>query len=233
MPKMTEAEALALLIHNSKSRSRKVDLLTLAEASEYLEKLCGSRKDVADRVGVKPETLRVYGLVHRLPERVKRMVHARLVDNPEIVEVISRQKEKHAEDWQTELAEAVASYGLHTKDVRDIERYARDNPGSSLAESISRVLRSKPTVEKRYVVITDLGEGISGRLSRIREEDRLEFVSKALGIRLISCDLRGNGLLLLLSEEAFAALSKRAGETKMPLEVLIDNGISKGLGARS
>jgi len=233
MPKMSEAEALALLIHNSKSRSRNVNLLTLAEASEYLEKLYGSKEEVASRIGVSTETLRVYGLVLRLPERAKNMVHARLVDNPEIVEVISRQKKKHGEDWQTELAEAVASYGLHTKDVRDIERYARNNPSSSLAESISRVLRSKPTVEKRYVVITDLEEGISGRLSRIREEDRLEFVSKALNIRLISCDLRGNGLLLLLSQEAFAALSKRAGEMKMPLEVLIDNGISQRLGVKS
>jgi hypothetical protein len=230
MPKMTEAEALALLIHNAKSRSRKTDLLTLAEASEYLEQLYESKEEVARRVDVNPETLRVYGLVRRLPEEVKRLVRSRLIDNPEVVEAILRLPD---EQKRLELANAVVSYGLNTQDTRNIEKYCRYNPEATVEESISRVLRSKPTVEKRYVLITELAEGASVGLSRVRDEDRLEFFSKALGTRVISYDLRGGSLLLLLSEEAFATLSTKARKAKTPLEVLIDNEISQGLGAGS
>jgi len=231
MSAMTEPKALALLIHSAKSRSRKADLLTLAEASHFLEKLYGSKEAVKARIGVSTETLRVYGLVRRLPERVKSMVHSRLLDNPEIVEVIDRMK-MTSSDRRIELAEAVVSYGLTTKDAREIERYARDNPGSSIEESISRVLRSRPMTERRYVVFTELPKKASAGLSRMGEADRRDFFERSLGVSLMTCDLRDESLLLVLGEAAFAALRAKAKEIGVSLEDMIDEAVSRGLVGR-
>jgi hypothetical protein len=230
MSAMTEPKALALLIRNVKSRSREIDLLSLAEASGFLEKLYGSREAVAARLSISTETLRVYSLVRRLPERVKSMVHSRLLDSPEIVEVIDRVRAN--EERQIELAQAVVSHNLSTKDAREIEKFARDNPDSSTEESVSRVLRSRPMIERRYLIFTELPREASIGLSRIREADRRSILEKTLGVSLMTCDLRGGSLLLLFEEQAFVALTARAKQTGVSLEDMIDEAVSEGLVGR-
>lgn len=231
MTEMTELKALALLIRNAKSRSRKIDLLTLAEASEYLEKLYGSKKALATKTGIRPETFRVYGLVQRLPFEVKILVRSRLLDNPEIIESILRASPNNKEKL-IELAEAVVSYGLNTQDTRALEKFVRYNPDASIAESVSRVLKSKPVTERRYVLVTELPDGISRQLqgSQIRCDDILTSM-KHLGISdIVSCDLHDKTLMLVIGEKGFLTLKAKAKAMNVSLEEMINIAITHGRG---
>jgi hypothetical protein len=228
---MTELEALALLIRNAKSRSRKIDLLTLAEASQYLENLYGSKKELAMKTDIGSETFRVYGLVQRLPFEVKRLVRSRLIDNPEIIESILRASPNNKEK-QIELAEAVVSYGLNTQDTRAVEKFVRHNPDVSIGKSISRVLESKGITERRYVLVTELSQAISRQPSgsQIRCDDVLASM-KDLGISdIVSCDLHDKTLILIMGEKGFSTLKAKAKAKNASLEEMIDTAILRGLG---
>jgi hypothetical protein len=226
---MTEAEALALLIRNAKTRAntRSIDLLTLAEASEYLEKLYGSKKELARKIGASTETFRVYRLVKKLPSTAKPLVRSRLIDNPETIESILRIPNT---EKQIELAEAIVSHRLNTNDTRAIEKFARYNPEKSMAECITRVLQSKPTVERRYVIVTELSEKTSQQLPpspEVRKSRLLASIGN-LGIQdIIACDLHNRTMILVLGEKGFSILKTKAKAAGASLEDMIDLTIAR------
>ena len=230
MTEMTELKALALLIRNAKSRSRKIDLLTLAEASEYLEKLYGSKKALATKTGIRPETFRVYGLVQRLPFEVKILIRSRLLDNPEIIESILRASPNNKEKL-IEIAEAVVSYGLNTQDTRALEKFVRYNPEASIPESVSRVLKSKPVTERRYILVTELPEGISRQVQGSQIRCDLLTSMKDWGISdIVSCDLHDKTLMLVIGEKGFSTLKAKAKAMNVSLEEMINIAVTHGRG---
>ncbi|MFC1618759.1 hypothetical protein ACFL45_02330 [Candidatus Neomarinimicrobiota bacterium] len=137
MTKLNEQVALSILFANTKRKRRTADLIRIAEACEFLIKLYGSQKAVAQKVGVSPEIIREFKKLLALPPEVKDMVRGKKIDSLDIAYRISMLKNKKE---QIELAQQVAE--LHSKDVRDIKRLIT-RTGLSAKESRRKVLDSK------------------------------------------------------------------------------------------
>jgi hypothetical protein len=224
---MKKNEALALLIHNSKTRTRNTDLVTLAHAEELArqeEKL--SRRELANKLGVGEETLRVYSLAGKLPSDVKSLVKARLIDGPEIVEVLSR---SHDPKRQSEIARALIAYGLGTNDARMIERFARDNPKLTIEECVSRVLSSKPTVERRYAIVTEL-QPSTVKVLETRNDDAVKSILTKEGLSEILSFVRlRNIMVLVVGESGFSFLRKIAQASMISIDIAPEELITRGL----
>jgi ParB-like chromosome segregation protein Spo0J len=222
---MKENEALALLIHNSKTRSRNTDLVTLAQAEDFLMRLYDlSRKELADKIDVTDETLRVYSLAGKLPSDVKSLVKARLIDGPEILEVLSR---SHDPKRQSEIARALIAYGLGTKDARMIEKFARDNPKLTIEECVSRVLSSKPTVERRYAIVTEL-QPSSVKVLETKNDDAVKSILTKEGLSEILSFVRlRNIMVIVVGESGFSFLRKIAEASKISIDMAPEELVTK------
>lgn len=224
---MKESNALALLLLNTKGRSRSTDLVSLGQAAEALKELYSSRKVVARKVGVSEETLRVYELANSLPSQVKSFVQARLIDNPEIIEVISRLKKPA---HQLDFAKNIVAFGLNTEDTRAVEKFARNHPTMSFESSVNRVLKSKNIMEKRFVLVTELSEDSVRKLGSTDSSSLLSRLRKMGLSDLIACKLHGRTLVLVTGKEGPSILRRNAAQLGVDLKSTIDTLIAEAGG---
>lgn len=138
MKTLDEETALSILFANTKRKKRKEDLITIAESCEYLTKLYGSQKVVAERVGLSTEMIREFLTALKLPEEVQKLISDRKIDSIDIVREISV-----LQDPSKQIAAAKAFADSLSKDVRDIKRLIKDT-SLSVAEAKKAVLESKP-----------------------------------------------------------------------------------------
>lgn len=150
MTKLDEETALAIVFANTRRKRRTADLITVAESFEYLVKLYGSRKAVAQKVGLSTEMVREFLKVLTLPDEVKELVVNRQIDRLDVALEISMLK-----DPNEQIAAAKTVANLSSKDVRDIRRLAQraDLP---IEESKRMVLDSKP--KGLHIFIMDLDD---------------------------------------------------------------------------
>ena len=135
---LDEETALSILFANTRRKKRSEDLITIAESCEYLTKLYGSQKAVAERVGLSTEMIREFLAALKLPEEVQKLISDRKIDSIDIVREISVLK-----DPSKQIAAAKAFADSLSKDVRDIKRLIKDT-SLPVAEAKKAVLESKP-----------------------------------------------------------------------------------------
>jgi len=121
MKKLDEETALSILFSNTKRKKRGADLITIAESCEYLVKLYGSQKAVAERVGLSTEMIREFLTALKLPEEVQELISDRRIDSIDVVREISVLK-----DPSKQIAAAKVFVSSLSKDVRDIKRLIKD-----------------------------------------------------------------------------------------------------------
>ena len=135
---LDEETALSILFANTKRKKRNEDLITLAKSCEYLTKLYGSQKAVAERVGLSTEMIREFLTALKLPGEVQKLISDRKIDSIDIVREISV-----LQDPSKQVAAAKTFADSLSKDVRDIKRLIKDT-SLSVAEAKKAVLESKP-----------------------------------------------------------------------------------------
>ena len=149
---MDEDTSLAVLLAY-KGRKRHKDYLAMAEAVRFLKMGDGSFAAVAKRLGgyYDRETLRALASLLDLPAEAKELVATRQLgyEAHKLLQV-------HPQSRQVELANKMV--GLSTTDTRGVIEYVKRNPAVSVEECTKRVLESKTTKEKLYVVIVPLQE---------------------------------------------------------------------------
>lgn len=150
MKKLDQQTALSILFANTKRKKRKVDLITIAEACDYLVKLYGSQTAVADKVGLNSEMIREFRKLIKLPDEVKKLVSSRRIDRLDVAYRISM-----VEDPKKQIAIANQLTGLSdSKDIRDVLRLAQTT-GLSLRESKRVIMDSKPKGLHMFIVDFD------------------------------------------------------------------------------
>lgn len=120
MTKLDEETALSVVFANTKRKKRSADLLTIAKSFEYLVSLYGSKKAVADKVGLSSEMIREFLITLKLPREIQNLISGRKIDSIDIVREISTVKEPSK---QVVVAKAFAN--SLSKDVRDMKRFIR------------------------------------------------------------------------------------------------------------
>jgi hypothetical protein len=138
MRKLNEETALAIVFANTKRKKRPDDLITIANAFDYLVRLYGSQKVVAEKVGLSTEMLREFLTPLKLPEEIQKLVSDRRVDSIDIIREISALKEP-----SKQIAATEAFINSLSKDVRDIKRLVKD-ANVSVKDAKKVVLEAKP-----------------------------------------------------------------------------------------
>lgn len=147
MKKLDEETALSILFANSKRIKRKTDLLTIAKNCDYLVKLYGSQKAVAQKVGLSSEMIREFLVVLKLPKQIQDLVSDRKIDSIDIVKEISALKEP-----TIQIAASKVFTNSLTKDVRDIKRLMKD-ANVSVKDAKKAILDAKP--EELHIFVID------------------------------------------------------------------------------
>ena len=138
MGELDEESALAILFANTKRKKRSENLLTVAQSCEYLVKLYGSQKAVAEKIGLSTEMIRQFLSVLKLPKEVQKLVSDRQIDRIDIVKEISALK-----DPKTQIEAAKSFINPLSKDVRDIKRLVKD-ANLPVEEAKATILDLKP-----------------------------------------------------------------------------------------
>lgn len=122
------------------------------------------------------------------------------------------------EDEMDVLTKTTVEHDLKKQEVIDILELRKRNPGMSLSDCIERVLKFRPSVEKGYAVIIDIGKEELQyvlRIARDREtvpkkvlEDMLDKYIEHGQIR--SVVLKERFVILTMSEPAYEAFEKLA-----------------------
>jgi DNA-binding transcriptional regulator YdaS (Cro superfamily) len=113
----SETTALAIVFGNTQRKKRKEDLVTIAKAFEYLIKMYGSQKAVAEKIGLSSSMVGQFISVLRLPEEVQKLIIERKIDSVDIAKEIAA-----LGDTSKQIAAAEAVVSSLSKDVRDIKR---------------------------------------------------------------------------------------------------------------
>ncbi len=188
MKKLDEQTALAILFANTKRKKRTEDLVTIAEACEYLVELYGTQKAVAEKVGLSSEMVREFRKILTLPREVQQMVKNREIDHLDIAYRISMVAEPGR---QIEIARQVAK--LQSKDLRDVKRLI-STAGLSTQESKKKVLESK--LKGLHVFVMDFNdEEYRAIIERARERKAVpaELVKQIVIDWLRRASRRGEG----------------------------------------
>jgi len=160
MKKLDEETALSILFANTKRKKRIDDLLTIAEACQYLVNLrkYGSQQAVAKKVGLSAEMIRQFLAVLKLPKEIQKLVSERKIDSVDIVKEIAAIK-----DPPKQVAVAHAFVNSLSKDVRDIKRLIKE-ANLSIEDAKRTVLNAKP--KGLHIFIMDFDDEIYRAIKR-------------------------------------------------------------------
>ena len=166
MTKFDEDTALAILFANTKRKKRTEDLVTIAQACEFLVDLYGTQKAVAKKVGLSSEMIREFRKILTLPKKVKDMVRARKIDLLDVAYRISMLDDSKK---KIEVAKQIAE--LPSDDVRDIKRLI-SKVGLSARDSKKKVLESK--LRGLHVFVVDFDDREYRKISSSAKRRKIE-----------------------------------------------------------
>jgi DNA uptake protein ComE-like DNA-binding protein len=177
MTLMNEATALSLLFANTKRKKRSVDLITLAQSCKYLVDLYGSKKAVAEKVGLSTEMIRELMLPLEVPKEVQTLISSRKIDSIDKVREISVLKAP-----SKQIAAAKEVVNTPTKDVRDMKRLI-ERTGVSPKKAKEIILEAKP--KDLHIFLIDFDEEV---YHSILEHAKRKKLDPAQLVKEIVCD---------------------------------------------
>lgn len=112
--------------------------------------------------------------------------------------------------------------------TREQLRDSRDNPKLSIEACVSRVLASKPTIERRYAIVTELRETTLKGLESRNSEVKSILTQQGL-TEILSCTCLRNIMVLVVGEAGFSLLKKIAQDAGVSIDMAPDELVSRGL----
>jgi hypothetical protein len=234
MNEFDENKAFAILLTNLGKKKRTENLLTIAEYCIRLKERYNSWNELAKRIQINDERahisaemLREFGTLLDLPNEIRQMLKDDLITSVDIAYRISRLG--HDVD-KINLAKFTVEKNLSASDVRAIVEYKLQNPEITIEQAIQRVLESKSRVVTHHIVIMELSNLTLETL--IKQAEKLGQTPDSLATTMLgkkwnkewimSAGMRGNDLIIKLSEEGFKSLLKSAKEANVQLKDLAE-----------
>jgi len=234
MSEFDENKAFAILLTNLGKKKRTENLLNIAEYCVRLKELYNSWNELAKRIQINDERahisaemLREFGAILDLPSEIKQMIKNDLITSVDVAYRISRLS---LDSDKIKLAKLVAEHKLSASDVRAVVGYKMQNPDTSIEQAAQRVLESKSKVVTHHIVIMELSKTTSEALNKQAEKQRQTPNSLAITMLskkwsrewILSFGIRGEDLIVKITEEGFRALQKSAQNANVPLKDLAD-----------
>lgn len=221
MPKQISSknvnEALAALIASTRSKKRKLSLVSIAEHLATALASLGSYGEVADRIGLSAKMLRQFSYVRRLTPEVQLLFARRKLDS---VDAATHLAMLVRED-QKVVAQSLAKRRLDTEDVRAIVQWRETKPDEHIKRLVEGVIASK--TQQHYVVEFV----VRGAMKKTQIVKRLrQFIADANIMRL---DVDGPLGRLVLNRDGKRELLQAAKAKHVPVKhimaaILYDSG---------
>jgi hypothetical protein len=208
-------KALVCLIGSTRRNRRAKNLLEVAKELRVAEKLLGSRRVVAKRIGLSQEMLREFASVTRLDKSVQHMVKKGLLSS---VDVAYRISMLHKSD-QLRVAQAYVKKDLSGKDVKEVVALWKKNPECTVEEVIGQVKSSRDIVQ--YII----------RFRRHEKEGSAMLRHKFAAIlgkdNIVSLEIKGKIVNLTISEKGRQILRQEAKKHGLTKRKLIERVIER------
>jgi hypothetical protein len=203
-------KALARLIGSTRRPHRAKNLLEVAKEIKVAEKLLGSRKAVARRIGLSDEMLKEFESVNELEEPVKRMVKDGLITSVDTAYRISLLPKSD----QLAVARAYIEHEISGKDVKEeIIALRRKNSKQPIQKIINSLKGSRPRVQ--YVIRFPVySESEQNSLQR-------KFESLINKKNLVSFEVRSKIGTITVTEEGKIRLESEARRRKITKKKIV------------
>jgi hypothetical protein len=132
-------KALIRLVGSTRRSHRTKNLLEVSTELAIAEKLLGSRKDVAKRIGLSEEMLREFASVTKLDKSVQQMVKKGLISSVDVayrISMLSKEEQLH-------VAKAYIDNQLSGSEIKDIIPLFKRYPNKPIKEAIEKVKSSR------------------------------------------------------------------------------------------
>lgn len=209
----------------TRKQQRPLDPITVAEILGHTP----SNRELAKRLGVTPRMVGMFKSLLSLPENIKSHVRARKISIDKGVN-IARLNDAVSQQF---LAKAIIAEPntFTAPTVAKIVALKNNNQNFSLGDCAKRVLGSRPIVENRYLLVTDIEKSLSETVNKRAAEQGISSLDLLKGIlkqslpsdeSLLSIVTHNGIVLLTLTAEGWQSLRHKAGSLGVPLDELVE-----------
>lgn len=210
----------------SRRKDRPFDPITVAEILSHTP----SNKELGKRLGVTSRMVGMFKSLLSLPENIKPYVRSGKISIDKAVRIASL-KDNLSKGL---LAEAIANevFGSLTADIiKQVTPLKNRNEDISIEDCIKMVLKSKPIVDNRYIVVTSINKNLTNILNIKAEKQRVSFGKLVRAIveqglpsseSLLSVAAHNGTILLTLNLDGWRALRQKSVSLQVPLDELVE-----------
>jgi len=217
----------------TRRKERPLDPITVAE---ILDRTPMTDGELAQRLGITPRMVGMFKSLLSLPEDIKPYVRSREISIDKAVRIASLKKDTPSQEF---LAKAIATEPDTFTDpiVTKIVALKNRNQDMPIEDCTNRVLRAKPIVENRYVLVTGIDKSLSETVNERAAEQGISSLDLLKGIlkqslpsdeSLLSIVTHNGIVLLTLTAEGWQALRQKSGSLGVPLDELVETLVRLG-----
>jgi predicted HicB family RNase H-like nuclease len=209
----------------SRRKKRPFDPITVAEILKHTP----SNKELAKRLGVDPRMVGMFKILLSLPEEIKPYVRSGKIGIDKAQRIASL-KDTASQQF---LAKAIiADSNTFTKHiVAEIVSLRNRNKNIPIEDCTNRVLKSRPIVDNRYILVISVKESLSNVLNMKAKKQGVSFrelvraiVEQSLPSSecLLSIATHNGTILLTLNIDGWQALRQKSRSLEVPLDELVE-----------
>lgn len=210
----------------TRRKERPFDPITVAEIFGHTP----SNAELAKKLGTSPRMVGMFKSLLSLPEDIKPYVRSREISIDKAVRIASLKKDTPSQEF---LAKAIIAEPdtFTTPTVSKIVALKNNNKNMPIEDCTKRVLKSRPIVENRYVLVTGIEKSLSETINNRAVEQGISSLDLLKGIlqqslptheSLLSIVTHNGIVLLTLTAEGWQALRQKAGSLGVPLDELVE-----------
>jgi len=224
------------LLASIKTRRKKRPFDPIAVAGILKHTPSNSNKELGKRLGIDPRMVGMFKSLLSLPEEIKPYVRSGEIGIDKAQRIASL-KDTASQQF---LAKAItADSNTFTKHiVAGIVSLRNRNKNIPIEECTNRVLKSRPVVDNRYILVTSVEKSLSELLHIKAKKQGASFsellkdiLEQSLPNRgsLLSIVIHDGIVLLTLTPEGWEALRQKSGALGVPLDELVETLASQWL----
>lgn len=211
----------------TRRKERPLDPMTVAEILGHTPM---TSAELANRLDVTPRMVGMFKSLLSLPETIKPYVRSGEISIDKAVRIASLKRDTPSQEF---LAKAIITEpGVFTAPtVTKIVALKNRNKDLTVEDCAKMVLKSKPIVENRYLLVTGIEKSLSETVNKRAADQGISSLDLLKGIlkqslpsdeSLLSIVTHNGIVLLTLTAEGWQSLRQKSGSLGVPLDELVE-----------